>query len=469
MDNCIVVSRYSENLDWINELLENTWICKVIVYNKGSDDIHFDNEKVEIIKIPNIGREGETYLRYIIDNYDTLPARVWFTQGNPFEHSPDYLGLMKKSSVEKYDPEFQSLSQYWKKDFHLKHNHDPVASNINGYGFKLYRISSKTYQLKDPEYFFDEGVNYLVKEFTKNYGPDPSKEFFKKIGIKRPRGDIDFCFSAIFSVTRESIKRNSRESYVLLKQELIRFNEHGGSNGYALERLWCYLFTHKCFTVKRNNLAIFLDGSVLRGGDLFRIDRTYDINVNYRGKSPKELNYLQTHTEYVSEIDTPNIIEVFSDIVKHVPWRQYQYIIVLDRYNNQDLDDIFITAESKGADIVTMESRSINILGIHNGAYYNVGETLFKKNTFKKTVHLLNTYNKSILEFNRKKQPLHIVKKNSLPICFQIVLSLFLKKDSIKVLNLSPNNPIAEKTDLITKIYLFFRLKKIIKNILTVR
>ena len=64
----------------------NKFIIKnIIIYNKGKDDIpDFKNDKIKILNVPNTGREGGTYLDFIIDNYEDLPEEVWFTQGNPF-------------------------------------------------------------------------------------------------------------------------------------------------------------------------------------------------------------------------------------------------------------------------------------------------------------------------------------------------------------------------------------------------
>ena len=88
MENWLIISRYNEDISWINYLLFNEKIKKIIIINKGEDNIKsFNNSKIKIIK-KNIGREGETYLNFIIENYNNLPDNIWFSQGYPFEHSP---------------------------------------------------------------------------------------------------------------------------------------------------------------------------------------------------------------------------------------------------------------------------------------------------------------------------------------------------------------------------------------------
>ena len=72
----IVVARYNESLDW----LDNMKTENIVIYNKGEP---IDRK---CIKRPNIGREGETFLYHIINNYDNLPDYLILLQGNPFDH-----------------------------------------------------------------------------------------------------------------------------------------------------------------------------------------------------------------------------------------------------------------------------------------------------------------------------------------------------------------------------------------------
>lgn len=67
----LVVARYNENIDWTkpyNDILT--------VYNKGVP-LGMENE----IPLPNVGREGHTYLYHIVTNYDKLSQMTVFHQG----------------------------------------------------------------------------------------------------------------------------------------------------------------------------------------------------------------------------------------------------------------------------------------------------------------------------------------------------------------------------------------------------
>jgi hypothetical protein len=40
-----------------------------------------------LYRLPNVGREGHTYLHYIVQHYNSLPEHVVFLQGDPFDHA----------------------------------------------------------------------------------------------------------------------------------------------------------------------------------------------------------------------------------------------------------------------------------------------------------------------------------------------------------------------------------------------
>jgi len=77
----IVVARYKENLDWLKPLATS---CKFIVYNKGEDDV--DPFFKHVIKLPNVGREGHSYIHHIITNNTKLDDVTVFTQGDIMDH-----------------------------------------------------------------------------------------------------------------------------------------------------------------------------------------------------------------------------------------------------------------------------------------------------------------------------------------------------------------------------------------------
>ena len=64
----LVVARYNENLDWIR-----SEYSRIFIYNKG-EPLNIEKE----IILPNIGRESQTYLYHIVENYYKTPPEVLF-------------------------------------------------------------------------------------------------------------------------------------------------------------------------------------------------------------------------------------------------------------------------------------------------------------------------------------------------------------------------------------------------------
>jgi hypothetical protein len=85
MHKQVVIARYEEDVLWVHSLE-----CPFIIYNKGAC-IPEDISNKNIIWKKNIGREGETWLYHIIENYFNLANLTFFLQGNPFLHYPDVI------------------------------------------------------------------------------------------------------------------------------------------------------------------------------------------------------------------------------------------------------------------------------------------------------------------------------------------------------------------------------------------
>lgn len=75
----IVIARYNEDLSWLDNIREKYPEYNIIIYNKGE---YIPNS----IPLLNVGRESDTYLTHIINNYTNLANITIFLQGNPFDH-----------------------------------------------------------------------------------------------------------------------------------------------------------------------------------------------------------------------------------------------------------------------------------------------------------------------------------------------------------------------------------------------
>ena len=107
-----IIARYNENLDWVENLSGN-----VLVYNKG------DNYKwpYQVVHTKNFGRESETYIRAIIENYESLNNfdDIVFLQGEPFEHCKNLFDSLKMTATDKFLPlgDYFSLHQTPREDY----------------------------------------------------------------------------------------------------------------------------------------------------------------------------------------------------------------------------------------------------------------------------------------------------------------------------------------------------------------
>jgi len=78
----IVVSRYNENLEWLNHYPFNQF--QYTVYNKGINENFNKKNVTKIITLPNVGVCDHTYLYHIVSNYDenTLKPITIFLPGS---------------------------------------------------------------------------------------------------------------------------------------------------------------------------------------------------------------------------------------------------------------------------------------------------------------------------------------------------------------------------------------------------
>lgn len=200
----IIVARYNENIEWLNSEMSN---C--IIYNKGSK-LDIENE----IFLENVGRESETYLHYVITNYDNLPEVVVFTQAKISDHrgSDDINYLI--------DIKNQALLHSRSQDFGL------VYDSVN------HRDLCKTWNLR--------GDGWFLRDNYKNNHPITFFEWFTtNIDINYP-DPIYHYSNGIFAVKKEKIINKPIEYYKRLKLEV---NHHiNPTEGHFFERSWYYIF-----------------------------------------------------------------------------------------------------------------------------------------------------------------------------------------------------------------------------------
>lgn len=184
----IVIARYKEDVSWIRYLDKK---YNPIIYNK------FNTE--ECNPLPNIGREGHTYLNHIINNYHNLSDINIFCQGDPFFHDNNF--VQQCNNIEFYLQEMVFFPLC------MKAKEGPFG-NIHS-----------THPLGLPIYYF----------------------FDLLFGIKlETNSTLEVYYGAQFAVRKEAVHSRPIEFY----RFLIKFLsfEKDPIEGYIIERLWPYIF-----------------------------------------------------------------------------------------------------------------------------------------------------------------------------------------------------------------------------------
>lgn len=211
----IVVARYNEDLNWLNEFSP---ICSI--YNKGCDDINV--YPFEFLKLDNIGREGDTYLRHIIKKYPNFPEYTLFTQGNINDHVKSPLA---------FGQNIRDIMRGAKTDMEGYIGLSDVSVN-NGWG--------------------------EIVEFVCTAHADlPIRQWWDMFFDELPKNNRFTCnFSGIFIVSKERILYHSKEFYEELNKYLLETEPIGG---YVLERLWTTIFdgeTHGKYDDSKNKHSL---------------------------------------------------------------------------------------------------------------------------------------------------------------------------------------------------------------------
>jgi len=215
----IIVARYNEPIEWLNSEIKH---C--LIYNKG-EKLNIENE----ILLDNLGRESETYLNYIITNYDNLPDVVVFTQAKISDHRTEgdainYLLKLKDDALIN-----------GKSEPHIIH----CQTNNN--------------MCWDKEWNLNNGLYFLQNNYLNNT-PIIFEDWFKTyININYPQ---PFCIysNGIFAVKKELILNNSVEYY---KKLILQVNHHiNSTEGHFFERSWYYIFNNTNTNTKKERPKI---------------------------------------------------------------------------------------------------------------------------------------------------------------------------------------------------------------------
>jgi len=192
----IVVAHY--NSREFEECLKPFFQHTTIVYDKSGT-------YPSAIPLKNEGRESDTYLHHIIENYDTLNDYTLFIQDDTDNHIQyNYQFYYKtKEVMEKNIPFFQ-YETTWRKN-------GAIAKRLIHDGYlNLHTLPSPT----------------SIKEFCTEFGIVLAKSY-----------TTELC--AFFIASREILQKRPREFYVALREWLLK----DPKRGFVMEHVWKLIFS----------------------------------------------------------------------------------------------------------------------------------------------------------------------------------------------------------------------------------
>ena len=241
----IVIARYKEDLSWIVRIPDG---FEIFVYNKGDAivDPAIIAKAHHIIDRPNLGRESETYLHHMLAHRRADDAYTVFTQGDPFEHSPDFLALLGNWA---YWDDLQPLTCQWKS-----YENVPPPLVLEAYQHAHYgelRVRPERFSLYTwgPLEFIDVGALGTGLDYRRVHGDlanatHIASHFLNLCELHDLAREAERHAMGVFSYGAIFAARNHRLlSLPSRNLEIMTYLSKGANcYGYVLERLWLHFF-----------------------------------------------------------------------------------------------------------------------------------------------------------------------------------------------------------------------------------
>jgi hypothetical protein len=219
----IVVARFNEDLNWINEFPFNQF--KYIVYNKGNNDNFEKNNVKQIINLENVGVCDHTYLYHIIENYHNLSNIIVFLPGS--------VNMQNKKNKA-----ITILSHIINSNYNNAYFHGYYTPNLKN-EFKNFQLDKWRYSYHDN--FIANNQEELVKCKIRPYSSWYKYFFGNTIAHW-------YSYYGIFSIDKRDVLQHPISKYQFLIQTL---NKHSNTEAsHYIERSWGAIFFPLIHTIK---------------------------------------------------------------------------------------------------------------------------------------------------------------------------------------------------------------------------
>ena len=210
----IVVSRYNENLEWLNYEPFNKYF--IIIYNKGINNNFKINSQHKIIKLDNVGKCDHTYLYHIISNYDNLSNKIIFLPGS----NNIKIKLEKSIKLIRYIEKYKELVN---------------IGEITNYNIKniYYNFKIDNWKTSHIDNFLINNIIETEKANIRPFGKWYEHHFNNK--------NVNFIsWFGIFAISKDIILQKPKEYYKIFLDELS--NSPNPEVGHYIERSWFAIF-----------------------------------------------------------------------------------------------------------------------------------------------------------------------------------------------------------------------------------
>lgn len=206
----LVIAHYDEDLSWLKEYSP---YCSV--YSKGKPPSQYESQAFRhVTRLPNIGRETQTYLSHITRNYDSIAPVTIFLQGNIHDvnhGTPEHTDL-PLSEIVSHGMQTKGSCKT------IGIGRHPTFSNWDGIQYKQGWVERRGKTLKRTDKTPGQFWEWMFQ------APHPTT--------------VTFVQGALFVVPTAAILRRPKSFYERVLAYFEDLNEINPEEGHFMERFW---------------------------------------------------------------------------------------------------------------------------------------------------------------------------------------------------------------------------------------
>ncbi len=196
----LVVARWAEPVAWTRNVPRSV---RATIHDKGGELDPRDFPRATILRLPNVGREAQTYLHHIVERFDAPAAVTVFCQGRPFDHAHDLHRVLRALAAGRQTvPDFRWL------------------------GFTIDTDDARGRRLFVPWSKNEDGRELRLDEFHRLLLGEPAPE------------RVRFYPGAQFAVTADRVRSRPRAFWERARELAVSFPDAA----HCFERLWDRVF-----------------------------------------------------------------------------------------------------------------------------------------------------------------------------------------------------------------------------------